>query len=639
MTRSQGFEAKQEKFLQEQFERELERENLSRQMAIDATKLEQLMWERRLKAKCDAWLLRFALRRTKNPFIRRQLQERMQRTTVDARNDNATRLAEFNYYYSARASELGFDGAGIAALSTPSHLHEVAAHELDRSGRVNIRNIEETLSKYHSSSDNYRAAVSAVTKMHINQWRADGAVKSTFGKLYLSESQARYFKKIQERSTKRPDSLREWYRGREVARFKALDKRISALHNTVSKGFINESAYRKKLNEEIDRTSTELRMLNENYGKKAAFLAARGGRGWLPTEIGASHQHAAFQRDRLDSLRDELMKKKGGSDGVTPLLIMEKHKGLGARVDIEPDSVKEARGQHLKRVIADSTNVEYSRIAAAWSELPVEQWPSRLSERAQELSRSSWWKNHAVTRRLICAAESQEAKRGNVENGAALREVRATIERMQYRDYSQGPTRAPVPQKNIVPEHVYHQILTEARGGTDMDLHDAVILARETGIRPDELHRGVVLRRIDDDLVEVQIYGSKKQIGKKGGSRFNAKKGGDRALVVASSDLVEIVKRRGGHLPLGAEVKWRPGSTKDALRRRLSRLDAAKDHEVTFYSFRHQARTEMAAGNVPKWRIAVAMGHSSQATQGIYGSGSSVMGVSSTRIISARGIK
>jgi integrase len=147
----------------------------------------------------------------------------------------------------------------------------------------------------------------------------------------------------------------------------------------------------------------------------------------------------------------------------------------------------------------------------------------------------------------------------------------------------------------------------------DETLHDALVIARATGARPQEMRNGIKLERVQDDVVKVSIIGAKKHKGFKYAkeARFRAPKGKDRELLIKDPDLAEMASRRKQF----KVDKMKP--LQDKLRRVRQKVPGAES--VSFYSYRHQHKTDLEKQGVDRETIAAGMGQLGSKSQDAYG--------------------
>lgn len=134
-----------------------------------------------------------------------------------------------------------------------------------------------------------------------------------------------------------------------------------------------------------------------------------------------------------------------------------------------------------------------------------------------------------------------------------------------------------------------------------------------TGCRPDEFSKGVQLK-IAEDLLVATINGSKTNSGY--GQEV-------RTMVFDPSTPMEktlfsIVKQAGGAVELRPAASQR--AIREAFRRAVTKsLGNTWADKVSQYSFRQQFAADLKRAKLDKERIALALGHCSDMTQGHYG--------------------
>ncbi len=257
--------------------------------------------------------------------------------------------------------------------------------------------------------------------------------------------------------------------------------------------------------------------------------------------------------------------------------------------------------------LAHTTQATYAGVARRQAQIPLAERPRYLVERANDLSRSAWWLEHAVMRRELHALEQAQPH-------PALTELRTGLEAMTYQALRD---RAPAPairmaRQPVTPQAI-HDLKAELRRRGDLELHDALVISQATGLRPGELARGVALEQRGKSVL-IYIQGGKRATGlPETEARFQAARGADRVLKVTSPEVSEIAKRHQGY--------FRPTSTPDALRARLrdARQGIPSGEAIQFYSFRHALKSQLEGSGESREDIARIMGHRSMRSQEQYG--------------------
>ena len=304
--------------------------------------------------------------------------------------------------------------------------------------------------------------------------------------------------------------------------------------------------------------------------------------------------------------------------------IESKYKGLTENVDRKNLNIGQVKivgknGQSpLRQDISENTEKTYQRILDKQQQIPIESLPKHLEERANEVARPTWWKDHVVARREVRAAELQAYDSGEIQQAKALTDIRKKIEDQDYQGLRTAPEAEKwVKERDNFTEKGYQELVDNLQKKGDQEAKDAIVIARHTGVRPEELHQnGVTFEKIDGDTVAVHIEGVKKRRGIEGEARFKADTGSDRTLVIKSEELAEVADRNNN--------SFKPSSSKDALRMRINRTANEGQHSagISSYSFRHNICTEISSHNDRKTAASV-MGHKSEATQDHYGRASS----------------
>jgi len=257
--------------------------------------------------------------------------------------------------------------------------------------------------------------------------------------------------------------------------------------------------------------------------------------------------------------------------------------------------------------LAHTTQATYAGVARRQAQIPLAERPRYLVERANELSRSAWWLEHAVMRRELHALEQAQPH-------PALTELRTGLEAMTYQALrDREPTPAIRTARQPVTPQAIHELKAELRRRGDLELHDALVISQATGLRPGELARGVALEQRGKSVL-IYIQGGKRASGlPETEARFQAARGADRVLKVTSPEVSEIAKRHQGY--------FRPTSTPDALRARLrdARQGIAGGETLQFYSFRHALKSQLEMNGQSREGIARIMGHCSMRSQEQYG--------------------
>jgi len=269
--------------------------------------------------------------------------------------------------------------------------------------------------------------------------------------------------------------------------------------------------------------------------------------------------------------------------------------------------------------LSPSTRREYLKIARRLEKIHPLQMPEYLKIRADQVSRQTWWKEHAVARRMLRSAEADHFSAGETRQGKELAASRQAVQQMNYKSHrTQESTPSHSKRESRFSENFYSRLLDRAKSRGDQELHDALVITRTTGLRPAELQKGVHFGQPDraNNEVTIHIQGAKKSRGIEDAPyRYQGDHGEDRILRVRSADLVDVAERNNGY--------FKPESSKDALRRRLTRattdLDPNNEHQFAMYTLRHQAADDMREQGYSPQDIALHMGHKSERTQQEYG--------------------
>ncbi len=288
-----------------------------------------------------------------------------------------------------------------------------------------------------------------------------------------------------------------------------------------------------------------------------------------------------------------------------------------AHMQYRPD-----KNQHPLKAASDlapSTQKEYAKIARRLENIHPLQMPKYLENRADQVSRQTWWKEHAVARRMLRSAETEHFNHGETQQGRDLAITRQQLQKMDYQSHRTQPALPNMSKsQSKFSESFYNRLLDRTQSRGDQELHDALVITRTTGLRPEELQKGVHFGWVNRDTNEVAIHvqGAKKSSGiEEAPDRYKSDHGQDRLLIVISSDIAEIAERHSGH--------FKPESNKEALRMRLNRatadLDPGDDVKFSFYTLRHQAADDMREQGYEKQDIALHLGHQSERTQQEYG--------------------
>jgi integrase len=259
---------------------------------------------------------------------------------------------------------------------------------------------------------------------------------------------------------------------------------------------------------------------------------------------------------------------------------------------------------------ADTTKREYETVARRQERIPLDQFPNYMTERREELSRRAWWKEHAVARKTVVSAKLYADRNKLTDQSQKLQQIDEELQSLNWQDRKARDVRqTPNTKRGVTPEQ--YADLKEAVQDHG-NLHDALVIANATGARPKEFENGIELQLIENDVVSVKIHGAKKTEGLKEAKhkRFRVKKGADRQLLIKSNDLAEVARRR----ELFQET-MKP--LQDKLGRIRKKVPGAE--HVSFYSFRHQHKTDLEEQGLDTQAIAADMGHKGLRSQDAYG--------------------
>ncbi|WP_158658209.1 site-specific integrase [Agarilytica rhodophyticola] len=342
----------------------------------------------------------------------------------------------------------------------------------------------------------------------------------------------------------------------------------------------------------------------------------------------------------LKEMQDDREKQRDKSREQSQKLAQEQRKKLEQRLAAEQARLNDTLKRHwnsdgvnnvhmqyradknqqpLKNELSPSTQKEYSKIARRLENIHPLQMPEYLQKRADQTSRQTWWKEHAVARRMLRSAEKQHFDNGEPEQGKTLAATRKNLQGIDYQsNRSQAPTQSHSKRKSQFSGEFYNQLLKDCNKRGDQELHDSLVVSRNSGLRPAELQKGIHMRVTNEATSEVaiNIQGAKKSKGLEDApSRYQNDHGQDRLLIVKSEELAELAKRHDGH--------FKPNSSEDALRMRLERttdrLDPENEQNFSFYTLRHNSADEMREQGKSRSEIALHMGHTSEETQEGYG--------------------
>ena len=343
-----------------------------------------------------------------------------------------------------------------------------------------------------------------------------------------------------------------------------------------------------------------------------------------PALVWRLHQSAAFHPTALQQLPDGSYRLSPDAARAHALpgtqewaeRMSERHAGLGLRAaqlsppDFLAVALKDERAP-LSDVLSPTTQATYAWVARRQRRIPLEERPSYLIRRAEELKRGSWWLEHTVMRRELRALELAAGK-----NEALRRqcyELRTGIEAMDYQVLRQkAEVRRKNPARQAVAPEVIRDLKATLRARGDQELHDALVISEATGLRPGELARGVTLEQ-RGPTVYLHIQGGKRHSGvKEAEARFQVERGADRVIEVKSPEVSELAKRHHGY--------FRPESSADALRFRLreARAEIPGGETLRFYSFRHALKNRLEIEGHSREDIARIMGHRSTRSQENY---------------------
>jgi len=369
-------------------------------------------------------------------------------------------------------------------------------------------------------------------------------------------------------------------------------------------------------------------------------------KGPAPSMSPAAHEKApASVRDKLEplkSMQDEREQKRNQDRQNDQALATQRRQKLeqqlaaeqtrlnqdlkrnwkaGGVLNAEMKYRKNRNEQPLKTGsdLSPGTQREYLKIAKRLENIHPLQMPKYLQKRADQISRQTWWKEHAVARRMLCSAEKKHFSVGETQQGKELSASRQAIQQMDYKSHrTQESTPSHSKRQSRFDEGFYNRLLDRAQSRGDQELHDALVITRASGLRPAELQKGVHFGQPDRANNEVTIYieGVKKYRGiEDAPERYQKDHGEDRERRVKSPDLVDVAERSNGH--------FKPESNEDVLRRRLglatADLDPNNEYQFSFYTLRHQAADDMREQGYSPQDIALYMGHKSERTQQEYG--------------------
>ncbi|MEM7348607.1 MAG: site-specific integrase, partial [Chloroflexota bacterium] len=279
-------------------------------------------------------------------------------------------------------------------------------------------------------------------------------------------------------------------------------------------------------------------------------------------------------------------------------------------VSIKGDDKK----QPLNSCLSDATIDRYLRAGKRIDKVALESRPQYLVERSNSVGRATWWLDHAVIRRQLRNYEQRATYLGEEHIRAEIYRIRRGVEAMDYQSLREGRTKTiPKPNRQRVSDEAFQQMLNRAKGKGDLELHDALVLSKATGLRPIELQRGVSLNT-DGKKVSIDIHTAKKYDGNATGhARYKAARGVDRTLESSLPELQELAHRHHNN--------FQPISTSDQLRTRLNELrrDIPDAQHVSFYTFRHQFKTDLEEQGATSEYIKYALGHRSKKSQEAYG--------------------
>ena len=264
---------------------------------------------------------------------------------------------------------------------------------------------------------------------------------------------------------------------------------------------------------------------------------------------------------------------------------------------------------------SEATRAGYERAARRLEFVPLDQLPQHFEDRREQVARKTWWYDHAVARKTLHAAREDAVAQGLNPQAQRLRALDFELQRLRWKDRDQfSSPQSPLQTRMGCKESVYDELRTAARERGDLELHDALVICRETGARPCELSRGIHLQAADDDTVAVYLDTAKKSDGNPDAAQAaqRSKKGVDRIQVTNSKDLAEVANRNDGKFQVEDHRRLQ-----GRLRTLRQKVDGAEG--VSFYSFRHNFKSEQAHAGASREEIARQMGHASNATQNEYG--------------------
>ena len=343
-----------------------------------------------------------------------------------------------------------------------------------------------------------------------------------------------------------------------------------------------------------------------------------------PALVWRLHQSVAFHPTAIQQLPDgsyrlSLEAARAHALPGTPEWaerMSERHQGLEQRTrklsppDFLSVALKDERAP-LSDQLSPTTQATYAWVARRQRRIPLQERPSYLIRRADELKRGFWWLEHTVMRRELRALELAAGKNETLRRQCY--ELRAGIEAMDYQVLRQkAEVRLKNPARQAVAPEVIRDLKAELRARGDQELHDALVISEATGLRPGELARGVKLEQ-KGPTVYVHIQGGKRHSGvKEAEARFQVERGADRVIEVKSPEVSELAKRHQGY--------FRPESSADALRFRLreARAEIPGGETLRFYSFRHALKNRLEIEGHSREDIARIMGHRSTRSQENY---------------------
>jgi len=265
---------------------------------------------------------------------------------------------------------------------------------------------------------------------------------------------------------------------------------------------------------------------------------------------------------------------------------------------------------------ASSTKTEYIRIAHRQEQVRLEQMPDYLATRREDLSRTAWWKEQSVARKTLLSASLDMERQKNIEAANMLKALEADCKSMQW---SQGQVITMAQhqqnqQARLRLDEVAHRgLLDHTRNRGDLELHDTLVISRNTGLRPKELENGVSMK-VEGDTVAIHIETAKKTAGNKQSEQRaqQVRKGIDRQLVIESAELAEVARRNNGYFKT------------DNVHNVQNRLNTARKHvdgaeDISLYTYRHNFKSELQEQGKTRKEIAASMGHRGEKSQNEYG--------------------